>query len=84
MLARVQNVVVTILRNMCPPGMHISPSTDIVTSFNSDDLSFEFIPKVEAELGIDIPQAEWYRVNTVAEVCKLLETHLRQRGQNSS
>jgi acyl carrier protein len=45
---------------------------------DSDDISFWFIPDVEAELGVKVPRAEWRKAGTIEEVCRLLERYHRQ------
>jgi acyl carrier protein len=78
----IQRVVVFRLENLCGAGTTVSLDDDIVRKLriDSDDLSFDFIPNVEEELGISVPRKDWSRVHTVQQVCDLLETHYRKRG----
>jgi len=46
---------------------------------DSDDLSFDFLPNVQAELGVTVPRKEWFKVSTVREISELLETYYRKR-----
>jgi hypothetical protein len=68
------------LENLCRPGAIVSIDDDIVRKLriSSDDLSFDFIPGVEGELDVSVPQEAWFKVRR--QVCELLETHYRMRG----
>jgi acyl carrier protein len=78
----IQRVVVFRLENLCGAGTTVSLDDDIVRKLriDSDALSFDFIPNVEDELGISVPRKDWFSVHTVQQVCDLLETHYRRRG----
>ena len=78
----IQTVVIFRLENLCRPGAIVSPDDDIVRKLriSSDDLSFGFIPGVEEELGVSVPREAWFKVQTVRQVCELLETHYRMRS----
>jgi acyl carrier protein len=77
----IQRVVVFRLENLCRPGTVVSLDDDVVDRLriSSDDLSFDFIPNVEAELGVNVPQKDWYKVRTVGDTCELLEAYYRKR-----
>ena len=76
----IQRVVVFRLEDLCRAGTTVSMDDDIVRKLriSSDALSFDFIPNVEDELGISVPPKDWFKVQTVQQVCDLLETHYRK------
>ena len=75
----IQKVVVFRLEILCDPGTVVSLDDDVVRKLrvDSDDLSFDFIPNVEEELGVRVPAKEWLKVRTVRDACATLETHYR-------
>ena len=78
----IQRVVVFRLENLCRPGTVVSLDDDVVSKLriSSDDLSMDFIPNVEEELGVSVSQKDWYKVRTVGDTCELLEAYYRKRS----
>jgi len=44
-----------------------------------DDLSFVFVPAVERQLGVHVPQDAWRRVFTVQDAVEVLRVALAER-----
>ena len=76
----IQRVVVFRLENLCRPGTVVSLDDDVVSKLriSSDDLSMDFIPNVEEELGVSVSQKDWYKVRTVGDICELLEAYRKR------
>jgi acyl carrier protein len=76
----IQRVVVFRLENLCRPGTVVSLDDDVVSKLriSSDDLSMDFIPYVEEELGVSVSQKDWYKVRTVGDICKLLDAYRKR------
>ena len=49
-------------------------NTDLLANYaDSDDLSFIFIPEVQARFAVTIPVQKWNEVGTLEEVAQMLE-----------
>ena len=49
-------------------------ASDLLANYaDSDDLSFIFIPEVQARLGVTIPIHKWSEVGSLQEVAQMLE-----------
>jgi hypothetical protein len=58
------------------PKSRQTPEADVLTLMLHEDASFIFIPKVEADLGIEVPASEWEKVRTLNDVVEMLRRHL--------
>lgn len=80
----VQDVVLSKLEEILARSRSSFSNDDDFTEtlkIDSDDISFWFIPEVEAELGVSVPRSEWRTVATIGEVCELLVVHCERKGK---
>lgn len=64
-------------RNATQADLDIGMSKGL--SIIPDDLSFRFIPELEARLGVSATYEEWLNVNTGREVIHLFESLLKKQ-----